>query len=505
MPRGQDKTPAPFSLVIFGASGDLTRRKLVPAVYSLFREGLLPDDFSVVGFARREKTDESFRAELAEGVKAFARGHTFDDATWARFAPRIHYIRSNYDDGDGYRLLRERLTTDAGVASRLFYLAVPPNVITTVVDQLRDAGLAVQGESGSPWARIIIEKPFGRDFETARELNKQLAAGFAEDQVFRIDHYLGKETVQNLLVLRFANSIFEPIWNKRYVDHVQIAATERIGVEGRGAYYEQAGALRDMVQNHMMHLLCLAAMEAPVSLDANAVRDEKVKVLRSLKPIPEECLASGVVRAQYTAGTSGSKDVPAYRDEANVAPDSCTETFVAFKAFIDNWRWAGVPFYMRSGKALAARITEISIHFKPVPEVLFNTPPFGPMRPNVLAIRIQPNEGVSLRFQVKVPGQAVEIEPFQMDFGYGAAFGGEPPDAYERLLLDAALGDATLFTRGDEVEAAWRFAAPIVACCEACSLHPMPTYSAGGWGPKEADDLIETDGRRWEILRRPKQ
>ena len=494
----------PFTLVIFGASGDLTRRKLVPAVYSLFREGLLPDDFSVVGFARREKTDAGFRAELAEGVKAFARGRTFDDATWDKFASRIHYIQSNYDNADGYRRLRERLMTGAGITSRLFYLAVPPNVITTVVDHLRNAGLAVQHESGSPWSRIIIEKPFGRDFETARALNKQLAAAFAEDQVFRIDHYLGKETVQNLLVLRFANSIFEPIWNKKYVDHVQIAVTERIGVEGRGAYYEQAGALRDIVQNHMMHLLCLAAMEAPVSLDANAVRDEKVKVLRALKPIPEECLASGVVRAQYTAGTNDGRAVPAYRDEANVAPDSCTETFVAFKAFIDNWRWAGVPFYLRSGKGLAARITEISIHFKPVPQVLFNTPRLGPMRPNVLAIRIQPHEGISLRFQVKVPGLAIDIEPFQMDFGYETTFGQEPPEAYERLLLDAVSGDTTLFTRGDEVEAAWRFVAPIVACCEACSRYPLPTYPAGSWGPKEADDLIEADGRNWEILRRPK-
>ena len=494
----------PFSLVIFGASGDLTRRKLIPAVYSLFREGLLPDDFSVIGFARSEKTDESFRAELAEGVKTFARGRTFDDATWAKFAPRISYIQSNYDDADGYERLREQLTTDAGIGSRLFYLAVPPNVIPTVIDQLRFAGLPVQGKNGSTWARIIIEKPFGTDLETAQELNTELTGGFAENQVFRIDHYLGKETVQNLLVLRFANSIFEPIWNKKYIDHVQIAVTEQIGVEGRGAYYEQAGALRDIVQNHIMHLMCLVAMEPPVSLDANAVRDEKVKVLRSFKPIPEECMASGVVRAQYTAGTSGGKDEPAYRDEEGVAQDSCTETFVAFKAFIDNWRWSGVPFYIRTGKCMPTRITEISIHFKPVPQVLFNAPQVGPVHPNVLAIRIQPNEGISLRFQVKIPGPALDVEPFHMEFGYGAAFGKEPPDAYERLLLDAALGDATLFTRGDEVEAAWRFVAPIVACCETCSLYPLPTYPAGSWGPKEADDLIEADGRRWEIFRRPK-
>ena len=489
----------PFTLVIFGASGDLTRRKLVPALYDLFREGLLPDDFAVIGFARREKTDESFRAELAEGTKAFARGGRFDEAAWAAFAPKIHYHRSTFQDPEGFRTLRERLT-----GNRLFYLAVQPNAIETVIGQLRDAGLAEQGDGGRPWSRVIIEKPFGRDLASSRDLNATLATAFGEGQVFRIDHYLGKETVQNLLVLRFANSIFEPIWNQKYVDHVQIAVSETIGTEGRGAYYEQAGALRDIVQNHIMHLLCLVAMEAPVSLDADAVRDEKVKLLRALRPIPDECVTSGVVRAQYTAGTRSGKDVPGYREEDGVAPDSCTETFVAFKALIDNWRWAGVPFYVRTGKRLPARITEISVHFKTVPQVLFNTPELGPMRPNVLAIRIQPNEGISLRFQVKVPGPTVEIEPFQMDFGYGTSFGKEPPDAYERLLLDAALGDATLFTRGDEVEAAWQFVAPIVSCCEACSLYPLPTYAAGTWGPNEADDLIEADGRKWEILRRPK-
>ena len=499
MPRVNDKTPGPFTLVIFGASGDLTRRKLVPAVYSLFLDGLLPDDFAIVGFARRQKTDEGFRAELAEGARKFTRGSGFDEDTWAAFAQNIHYHRSTFENAEGFRALRERMT-----GNRLFYLAVQPNSVSTVIDQLRGAGLTEQGEDRRQWSRVIIEKPFGRDLPSCQALNAKLAAAFAENQIFRIDHYLGKEAVQNLLVLRFANSIFEPIWNKKYVDHVQIAVSETIGTEGRGAYYEQAGALRDIVQNHMVHLLCLAAMEAPISLDANAVRDEKVKVLRSLRPIPEECVASGVVRAQYAAGTCAGKQVPGYLDESGVGPDSCTETFVAFKTFIDNWRWAGVPFYLRTGKRLAARITEISIHFKPVPQVLFNTPRLGPMRPNVLAIRIQPHEGISLRFQVKVPGLAIDIEPFQMDFGYETTFGQEPPEAYERLLLDAVSGDTTLFTRGDEVEAAWRFVAPIVACCEACSRYPLPTYPAGSWGPKEADDLIEADGRNWEILRRPK-
>ncbi|MFH1731602.1 MAG: glucose-6-phosphate dehydrogenase [Planctomycetota bacterium] len=503
-PRGQGKTPAPFSLVIFGASGDLTRRKLIPAVYGLFREGLLPDDFSVIGFARREKTDQSFRTELAEAAKTFVRGGSFDEAVWAEFAPKIHYHRSTFEDPDGFRLLRERLSANGPPGNRLFYLAAQPNSITAVVEQLRDTGLAEQDATGGSWARIVVEKPFGRDLATAQALNAKLGTAFAEDQVFRIDHYLGKETVQNLLVLRFANSIFEPIWNQKYVDHVQIAVSETMGMEGRGAYYEQAGALRDIVQNHIMHLLSLVAMEPPGSLDPDAVRDEKVKVLRALRPIPEECVPGGVVRAQYTAGTHLGGPVPGYQEEDGVAPESCTETYVAFKALIDNWRWAGVPFYIRTGKRLAARVTEISVHFKPVPQVLFNTPEPGPMQPNVLAIRIQPNEGISLRFQVKVPGPAVEIRPFQMDFGYGPAFGKEPPEAYERLLLDAALGDATLFTRGDEVAAAWRFVAPIVACCEACAPYSLPAYPAGSWGPKEADELIEADGRSWQILRRPR-
>jgi len=502
--RSRSAAVDPFTLVIFGASGDLTRRKLIPAIYSLFHGGLLPDDFSVIGVARREKTDEGFHAELAEGARTFGRGRGFDEASWAKFATRVRYHRSSFEDPGGGRLLRERLSENGPPGNRLFYLAVQPNSITAVVEQLRDAGLAEQGEGGQPWARIIIEKPFGRDLDTARALNAKLGIAFTEDQVFRIDHYLGKETVQNLLVLRFANSIFEPIWNQKHVDHVQIVVSEIIGMEGRGAYYEQAGALRDIVQNHVMHLLSLVAMEAPGSLDPDAVRDEKVKVLRALRPIPEECIAGSVVRAQYTAGTHLGEPVPGYHEEDGVALESCTETYVAFKALIDNWRWAGVPFYIRTGKRLPARITEISVHFKPVPQVLFNTPELGPMQPNVLAIRIQPNEGISLQFQVKVPGPAVEIQPFQMHFGYGPAFGKEPPEAYERLLLDAALGDATLFTRGDEVDAAWRFVTPIVACCEARSLYPLPTYPAGTWGPKEADELIEADGRSWQILRRPK-
>jgi len=497
--------PDPFTLVIFGASGDLTRRKLIPAVYALFSEGMLPEHFSVVGFARRDKTDDDFRAEMHSAVKQFSRIRPMDEETWARFARRLYYHRSSFEDEAGFRSLRQRLDEIAAAAGAprncLFYLATQPVSFGSIVQQLKNAGLTGDGER-IPWSRVIIEKPFGRDLESARALNAQISQAFAEEQIFRIDHYLGKETVQNILVLRFANSIFEPLWNQKYVDHVQITVSEAIGVEGRGKYYDQAGALRDMVQNHMMHLLCLVAMEAPITLDADAVREEKVKVLKALRIIPPRCVGDCVVRAQYTAGTCLGKSVPGYREEEGVSPDSPAETFAALKVFIDNWRWADVPFYLRTGKRLPARITEIGIHFKPVPQVLFNAGPTGPMEPNVLALRIQPNEGISLQFQVKEPGMAMRIRPFKMDFAYNTAFGKGPPDAYERLLLDAALGDPTLFTRSDEVEAAWAFITPILqGCCQRTGGR-LSTYPAGTWGPKEADDLIAADGRRWMLTRR---
>ena len=499
--------PDPFILVIFGASGDLTRRKLIPAVLGLFRDGALPDRFGIVGVARRDKTDNSFRDEMAEATRGSARAGAVDETTWASFARRLYYHRADFADLAAFRFLRQRLADIAGrnkmPPNYLFYLATQPTWFVPIVERLREAELGRPGAETPPHSRIIIEKPFGRDLSSARRLNEQISRVFAEQQVFRIDHYMGKETVQNILVLRFANNIFEPIWNQKCVDHVQISVTEAIGVAGRAAYYEQAGALRDMVQNHMMHLLCLVAMEAPVSLEADAVRDEKVKVLKSLRAIPPECVANGVVRAQYAPGTCRGKAVAGYRQEPGVAGDSTTETYVAFQAMIDNWRWAGVPFYVRTGKRLPARFTEISIHFKPVPQVLFNTDPIGPMQPNVLALRIQPNEGISLQFQVKGPGTAMRIRPLKMDFGYSAAFGHEPPDAYERLLLDAASGDSTLFTRSDEVEAAWAFVTPIMEGCAEQAVHELPTYPAGTWGPKEADDLIAAHGRRWQIIRRP--
>jgi len=494
----------PFVLVIFGASGDLTRRKLVPAVYSLFREGLLPEGFRLLGFARREKSDEAFRAELREGVAEFARVGLGDEAAWADFAARLHYLQGGYDEAASFGALAARIDELAAGAPRrvLFYLATPPAGFEPVVEQLREAGLARADDGG--WARLIVEKPFGRDLASARALNDHVRSAFAENQIFRIDHYLGKETVQNLLVFRFANSLFEPIWNQKYVDHVQITVAETVGVEQRGSYYDHAGALRDIVQNHMMHLLCLVAMEGPASLAADAVRDEKVKVLQALRPMEAACVPKRVVRAQYGAGTSGGQGVAGYREEQGVGPASTTETFVALKALVDNWRWAGVPFYLRTGKRMPARITEIGIHFKPVPQVLFNAPPLGPMEPNVLALRIQPNEGISLQFQVKVPGADGGVRPHKMDFGYAASFGAEPPDAYERLLLDAALGDSTLFTRSDEVEAAWTFLQPILDGCAQAAVAELPAYQAGSWGPAEADRLIEADGRQWSLVRRPR-
>lgn len=489
----------PFALVIFGASGDLAARKLLPAVRRLFAQGLLPERFAIVGFARTEMSDSAFRDAAREALARFAPAGAGPAGDWSAFARRLFYQGGSYGEPASFAALRERLDALAAAwgAPRncLFYLATPPEVFAPIVEGLRAAGLS---QAAGGWARLIIEKPFGHCLDSARALNALVQAAFPENQVFRIDHYLGKETVQNILVLRFANALFEPLWNHKYVDHVQVTVSETVGVEERGAYYERAGALRDMVQNHLMHLVSLVGMEAPNALEPAAVRDEKVKVLEALRPIPTCEVGERVVRAQYAAGGSAR----GYREEPGVAPDSATETYVALKTYIDNWRWAGVPFYLRTGKRLAARITEIGIHFKPVPQVLFNAPPFGPMAPNILALRIQPNEGISLQFQVKRPGAGVRIEPFKMDFGYAEAFGGEPPEAYERLLLDAALGDPTLFTRSDEVEAAWAFVTPILEACAAAPPSALAQYPAGSWGPPEADALIEADGRRWTLFKR---
>lgn len=493
--------PQPCTVVIFGATGDLTHRKLIPALYNLAADGDLPSALTVVGFARRDKSDEQFRGELEEAAKKFSR-QSVQPQLWSSFAERIFYHRSEFGDADGYARLAERLDgidAERGTqGNRLFYLSVAPSEFDGILCKLRDAGLNHSKNGG--WSRIIVEKPFGTDWKTAHELNEIVNETFEEKDTFRIDHYLGKETAQNIMVLRFANAIFEPLWNHRYIDHVQITASEPLGVEGRGPYYDQAGALRDMVQNHLLQLLCLTAMEPPTDLSADSVRDEKVKVLRSLRPLSGAEVATNVVRGQYAAGTSNGKKVVGYREEDRVPPGTKTETYVALKLNIDNWRWAGVPFYIRVGKRLPKAGTEIAIQFMSAPPVLFNRA-VNEMGPNVLVIRIQPDEGISLRMQAKIPGAALRIEPVKMDFHYGTSFGKASPEAYERLLLDAMSGDATLFARRDEVEQAWRF---IDAIEDAWHQHPEPPpvcdYPAGSWGPAEADELLERDGRKWRRL-----
>jgi glucose-6-phosphate 1-dehydrogenase len=518
LPRA--RMAAPCAMVIFGATGDLTRRKLVPALYNLARAGHLPPEFSVVGFARSAEEDAAFREELRLGVAEFSRTGIEDD-TWQPFAAGITSLKAGYDDPAGYRQLGERLEAldrERGTAgNRLFYLATPPNVTASIATRLGEAGLVHPQGGDGPWTRIVIEKPFGHDLGSAHALNEAVGAVFPEEQVFRIDHYLGKETVQNILVLRFANALFEPLWNGQQIDHVQITVSESVGVEGRGGYFEQSGILRDMVQNHLLQLLCLVAMEPPVALEADAIRGEKVQVLRALRPIRPNEVTKNTVRAQYRAGWVLGKEVPGYREEEGVSPTSTVETYAALRVWIDNWRWAGVPFYLRAGKRLPKRTTEIAIQFKAVPRILYNRDGDAPLEPNVLSLRIQPNEGIALRIGVKVPGHAARIQPVTMDFGYGAAFGVEPPEAYERLILDALLGDSTLFTRRDEVEAQWEFITPILdgwasAAPEGLNTENTETrrgnragmglaeYEAGTWGPAEADELLLADGRHWRRL-----
>ncbi|MBS2016922.1 MAG: glucose-6-phosphate dehydrogenase [Deltaproteobacteria bacterium] len=499
----EDRTGDACAVVIFGASGDLTKRKLMPALYNLGVSRSLPGGFAVVGVARREKSHEQFRAEMKEGVSAFSRRKPIDPAVWSDFERGVSYVPGTFDNPKTYADLRahlEQLDNERGTRkNRLYYLAVPPSEFGVIMRNLKEAGLVAPPPSahvpGAPWTRVIIEKPFGHDLSSARALNDTVAETFDESQVFRIDHYLGKETVQNLLVFRFANSLFEPLWNREHVDHVQITVAEEIGVEGRGKFYEQTGVTKDIVENHLMQLLCLTAMEPPISLAADAVRDEKVKVLRSLRPMERSMVQSSVVRGQYTRGYVKGEEVPGYRDEPDVAKDSRIETFVAMRVFVDNWRWGGVPFYVRAGKRLARRVTEIAIQFKKVPHTLFHAPDGG-ISPNVLTMRIQPDEGIALRFTTKEPGGHTVLRDVAMDFRYGTAFGSNTPEAYERLLLDAMRGEATLFTRRDEVEEQWAYIDHVFDAWREQSM-PPPGYTAGSWGPEASEDLLARDGRRW--------
>ncbi|MEY2526102.1 MAG: glucose-6-phosphate 1-dehydrogenase [Verrucomicrobiota bacterium] len=493
--------PQPCSVAIFGATGDLTHRKLIPALYNLAADGELPPAVAVIGFARREKTDDEFRKELEEATRKFSRQPVRDEI-WKTFAQATYYHQSDFGDEAGYKRLAERLDKidiERGTrGNRLFYLAVAPDQFEPILKHLKAVGLNKTREGS--WARVIVEKPFGTDLESARELNRVVSNSFSEEQTYRIDHFLGKETAQNILVLRFANAIFEPLWNTRYLDHIQITAAETLGVEGRAGYYEGAGALRDMVQNHLLQLLCLVAMEPPTDLGADSIRDEKVKVVRSLRRITGKDVAVNAVRGQYIEGAIDGKPVVGYRQEKNVDPKSTTETYVALRLFIDNWRFSEVPIYLRVGKRLPKSGTEISVHFKKAPLVLFNKEATA-LDQNVLVIRIQPDEGISLRMQAKMPGTSFRIEPVKMDFHYGTSFGKASPEAYERLLLDAMSGDATLFARRDEVEQAWAFIDPIEEAWHAKKdAPPVCFYPAGSWGPEEADELLARDGRAWRRL-----
>lgn len=493
----------PCILVIFGATGDLTGRKLAPALYNLGKEGMLPPNFACVGFARREKTHEQFREELKQDVATYSRTKPLEESFWNRFQEQFFYHQSDFDQDEGYKRLALFLNQlDAKFATRgnrVFYLSVQPKYFPIIIEKLKQHGLAYDiHQTPERWSRVIIEKPFGHDSRSAAELQKQISQSLDESQIYRIDHYLGKETVQNLLVFRFANAIFESLWNYRHIDHVQITVAEEIGIGTRGHFFEEEGLLRDIVQNHMMQLLSLVAMEPPVNLSATAIRDEKVKVLQSIRPLTERDLPLSAIRGQYGPGFINGQNVIGYRQEQNVNPNSCVETYAALKLYIDNWRWAGVPFYLRGGKRLPKRGTEIAIIFKDAPGVLFQQRG-QKYETNVLALRIQPNEGISMKINCKVPGPSGPIQPVKMDFLYGSYFGQTPPEAYERLIWDCILGDSTLFTRSDEVEQSWKILTPILDAWGSQKDPSFPNYAAGSWGPAQADQML-TEGRSWRIL-----
>jgi len=494
---GAGRPGDPCIMVIFGASGDLTKRKLIPALYNLAKDNLLSKEFALVGFARNELTSEQFRDMIGKEIGEYATTKV-DPDLWQWFARRIYYMAGDFDDPAAYDKLRDLLVQidkEHGTRGNYFYyLATAPGFFSPIVKQLGAAGMVSEDKG---WRRVIIEKPFGRSYDSAVALNKDIRQVLDEKQIYRIDHYLGKETVQNILVFRFANGIFEPIWNRRYIDHVQITVAETVGVEQRGSYYDKAGTLRDMVPNHIFQLISLTAMEPPISFDADVVRDEQAKILKAIPPPTDEEVLVRTVRGQYGEGIQDGVKVPAYRAEPMVPPDSRTETFVAMKLYIDNWRWADVPFYLRTGKRLPKRTTQIAIQFKRAPFVLFRKTAVDRLEPNRLVLHLQPDEGISLSFSAKVPGPVVQIGDVNMNFNYTDYFNATPQTGYERLLYDCMLGDATLFQRSDMVETAWHVVAPILDVWEALPPRKFPNYAAGTWGPPEADELLTKDHRHW--------
>lgn len=494
------KVVEPCTIVIFGASGDLTARKLIPALYHLFAEKQLPNPVRIIGFARREKSHDAWRDELKVGLEKFSRSKRVDQAVWAAFAANIFYCQGEFSEASAYEKLGEQLDSFGNEQLKnnlVFYLSTSPSQFAEIVEHLSRAKLFRRDESGQGWQRVVVEKPFGHDLATAQKLNGDLTRFAHEKQIYRIDHYLGKETVQNILMFRFSNSIFEQLWTRQSVDHVQITVSESIGVGGRGGYYEEAGALRDMLQNHLLQVMALIAMEPPVSLEAEAIRDEKVKLLKSIRQLHPSQIETNIVRGQYTEGDVAGQTRLAYRQETKVRPGSNVETYVAAKFYVDNWRWSGVPFYLRTGKNLSLSASEVRIQFRPTPNVLFAAHCGTKLDANAITLRLQPNEGITLRFNGKVPGTSLQIRPVRMHFSYDAEFGAYTPEAYERLLLEAIEGDATLFIRRDEVETAWRIVDPIREGWANRPLNDREFYTAGTWGPVAADQLLSVRGHAW--------